>query len=229
MTLEFKTKEHPKNIKQESIDLGNFLIKNKNYFDIICKILYRRVAPINQIEKLKERIELFTEYDQIKNDNNYNDFKSLLFNFYNTDISTLNDRRGDFLEFIVREAYPPNCNKNNCERIFECVFYNDGNLIDECNMDIDVVFKYEQIDLIECKASLKAYLKPPDRATRDKRKKLQLMYHVKNIVSEDIHINSCNLFFATLAKSSTYERSILGSWRFPNIDILTYPKIKNRM
>ncbi|WP_373844435.1 hypothetical protein [Clostridium sp.] len=228
MALEFKTKDYPKDFKQESIYLGEFLIENKDYFDITCKILYRRVNSINQIKKLEERIETFREYSKIKNDNGYNNFKLLLFNFYNTDDNTLKDRRGDFLEFIVREAYPNNCDKSKCERTFECVVHNNNELINGCNMDIDVVFQYKEIDLIECKASLKAYLKPSDRVPSSKRKKLQLMCDVKNIALNDYSIN-CNLFFATLAPSSTYESSILSNWNFSDIDILTYPKIKIRM
>ena len=139
--------------------------------------------------------------------------------FYNTKKENLNIRRGKLLELLVTEIGPINTDSH-YEVILESLVEYKGNRVSD--KDIDVVFKYNDIELIECKASLSSFLypHPPRRIYRKKKSKLDFMMDVRTLAFQT-NIK-CYLFFATYGQDEEFCNQIL------KINNYTFFKIINR-
>lgn len=202
MDLVFKQKAGRLFSDNETSLLFKFLITYPQYIELTFSILWRRYVPVKNI---RERIEVSPEIDTVEGDKKLNTYYEIMNLFYDTTKEVLEKRRGKLLELLVSNIKPinPQCEY---EIILECLVEYKGVKVSE--KDIDVVFQYDEIELIECKARLSAYLYPPNGIYRKKKEKLDFMEKVKRLAIQS-SVN-CHLFFATYGQDKEYCKDILA-------------------
>ena len=223
MDLIFKSKTGGLQADQITILLSSFLIKNPIYIGLTFSILSRRT---NIDKNIKIRIESSPEIDTVEEHKDLGEYYNLMNSFYDTITEKLNIRRGKLLELLVSKIQPINT-KSDYEIILESLVEYKGSKITD--KDIDVVFKYNEIELIECKANLSSYLypRPPEKINKKNKKKLKFMMDVKTLAFQsDI---KCHLFFATYGQDEELCKDILTSNGFQSFSIINRKRIKNSL
>ena len=215
MCFHFDTKNNPSQPDNITTELANFVVENICYTSITFAILERRNSST---PKIKERIIRSPEYIEVRKHPKINIYMQLMDIFYDCDKDTLGNRRGPLLELIVKHSRPsPEAYR--CAIIPESWVYYKGTKISE--KDIDVVFLYSKLQLIECKAFIRNL--SSDRI----RSKLEFMVYVKNLA--DKHSIICSLYLATYSLNVDYQNRVLENLGFNSIIIISRDKIIERL
>lgn len=215
MSLCFKTKDNPSHPDDITIDLAYFIVENISFANITFATLERKKSSTRRI---KERIEISPQYNEIRNHPKENKYMQLIDDFYDCNNNMLADRRGLLLELIVKQTRP-SPETYRCAIIPESWIYYDGSKISE--KDIDVVFLYNEVQLIECKAIIRNL--GGDRV----RSKLEFMVKVKKLA--DKHSIICSLYLATYSINVLHQEITLSNLGFNSISIISRDKIIERL
>ncbi len=191
MLLTFKTKAYPTVPDTACIELASFLLNVREFLDLTFSLLSRKKSPERNSEFLFKRILSLYQGKCLKDNVNISSYLELIFKYYNTSQDCLNSRRGCLLELIVKEIKPLIL-VDNYDIIPESIVYYCG--AEMSKKDIDIVFLYSGIELIECKSSAKNYLRP-EPLEKDKIEKLKLMEDTQNLAIKENY--DCIIFLAT--------------------------------
>lgn len=220
MGLSFKTKEHPSCPDDDTMNLYSFLINNHKYINLTFSILSKK--RINSADIVK-RIKVSPEIEDVLIDSKLDEYCLLMDIFYNTSKDCLSVRRGMLLELVLRDIKANNGTTGHQVIPESLVFYNGTELTKK---DIDVVFKYLELELIECKATLENYLHV-DPLPSDKKEKLEFMKLVKDKAESDSI--ECYLFLATYSVEVFQPKEILKNNKLDVFSILTRKDIIDRL
>jgi hypothetical protein len=223
MSLTFKTKSTPRTPDEQCKKLAEFLLSNIGFIAATFEALAKRKDPINDKGKLNTRILILFGFKYIKSYANFQEYTDLLFNFYNTTSTVFDVRRGCLLEEIVSKIKPVDSTVKNYSTILECLVYNNGKSISK--NDVDVVFEYSDIELIECKACLKNSLYEP--LSEKTKGKLNLIQTTQFIAK--CYFQECYGFFASYDSTDKYTKEVLSRNGYTTIKVLTKSRIVDRL
>lgn len=221
MSIKFITKTIPSIPDNETIQLATFLHNNKSYIEFTFGVLERMKSPKTNI---KQKLLVSPGIDDIKNLRNFADYIKMMIDFYNTaNLEILSLRRGFVLELVVEQICPSEDVKS-YNIIKECLVYNNG--VEVSPKDIDIVFEYNKIEAIECKAVLITYLHAEPLPYRPK-EKLEFLLEVKKLAANN-NID-CNVFLATYSSEISLAKSILIKSGYTSFTILRREDIIKRL
>ncbi|MBP1888916.1 hypothetical protein J2Z53_000495 [Clostridium moniliforme] len=196
--IEFKTNPNSTRINSCEIDkLIGFIFSNKKYIKITINILARVRYNINDKNELNSTIDNDPISELVIKDEHIDEYKSVMYDFYNCDDDVLNKRRGRLLEKIMDRIGVIN-NIIEFDKIEEALVYKNGVLISK--KDIDTVYNGNKIELQECKATLTNNCRPPFYKNNSDRKKFELMNSIRDHVDNGIEVFPYLVTYSTSTK-----------------------------
>ncbi|PIH05230.1 hypothetical protein [Clostridium combesii] len=218
MLVEFKPKESSSRKEDAIIDnLMSFLLNDSVFFYITFSVLAEQTQPM-ETNEVNEIIHNDNYYEFIKESSNIDKYIKLMSEFYNISLDDLNYRRGRLLEKVISNRGPASMVEK-FDRIEEAQIFVDG-----CKMsdkDIDIVFKYNDIELHECKAGLLNFLNPLGKRGKDK---IELMERTKKIVESEKQ--ECTNYLVTYSsRKNPRIKRILNKHNFNTMNIFTGKEI----
>ncbi|SHH44267.1 hypothetical protein SAMN02745135_00821 [Caloranaerobacter azorensis DSM 13643] len=206
-------------------EIGDFILKNKVFFDIFCDIMVRcsKLSDYN-----KSFIDtLFLIYYPIDLSSSLVlEFKSKLDEFFNTTDNMLNKRRGDVVEYILEKITPRKRTSSPFIKETEFYIYYKGYRLGTSNHDIDLGIycdKDKFVELYECKVKLENFLydRPPlKRKSRRKLGYLKEVYRRIQDIDKDIYL-------VCLEENLELYRDTLDKYGYAMISILSRNDIEN--
>ena len=208
--------------------LGDFILLNKNFFDIFCETLvicnkadYYGKNMLDPLFLINPSIDRMSE--------EANTFVEMLASFFDTTDKILDKRRGDIVEYLLENIAPQSDIDGDFIKGTEFYIYYNGLKLGTSNHDIDLgIYSSSDnlIELYECKVRLKSFLydKPP--LNKEGRRKLG---YLKRVHNDLVSIQSKDIFLVCLESNILCYRHTLDKYGYHMINIMNKDSIESLM
>ena len=208
--------------------LGDFILKNKVFFDIFCEIIIRCSKIEDFSKEFLDTLFLINPLIDKTSDKTY-EFIDKITKFYDTTNKSLSKRRGDVVEYLFEEIVPQTDTKEAFIKETEFYIYYDGSKLGASNHDIDLGVYCEVenfIELYECKVRLQTFLFDRPPLERTSRRKLD---YLKRVYQEITSVSNKNIFLVCLELNVVNYRYVLDKYNYKIINLIDRNSIEKLM